>query len=61
MHETLTTLTVADRCDRCGAQAHARTAHGKSTLLWCAHHYREHSDALAPNLIAINSEVTSPA
>ena len=37
------TLTAADRCDRCGAQAYVRarlTSGGE--LLFCAHHGREH-------------------
>lgn len=41
-------LTSNDRCDRCGAQAHARTAHDNGPLLWCAHHHREHHARLAP-------------
>ncbi len=41
------TLNVADRCDRCGAQAYvsARLASG-GELLFCAHHGREHLDKL---------------
>lgn len=38
-----TTLTSADRCDRCGAQAYVRarlSAGGE--LLFCAHHGRAH-------------------
>ncbi len=37
------TLTAADRCDRCGAQAYvrARLASG-GELLFCGHHGREH-------------------
>ena len=39
-------LVVADRCDRCGAQAMVR-AHKKSyELLFCRHHGYEHFDAL---------------
>jgi hypothetical protein len=42
------TLTAADRCDRCGAQAYVRaTLHGGGELLFCAHHGREHTRALA--------------
>ena len=43
-----TPLTAADRCDRCGAQAYVlvRLASG-GQLLFCAHHAREHADALA--------------
>ena len=40
-------LTASDRCDRCGAQAYLRVnlASG-GELLFCAHHAREHGDAL---------------
>ena len=38
-----THLTVADRCDRCGARAYVRvTLPGGGELLFCAHHGREH-------------------
>jgi hypothetical protein len=40
-------LTAADRCDRCGAQAYIRvTLAGGAELLFCAHHGRVHADAL---------------
>ena len=32
------TLTHADRCDRCGAQARVRVVLGSGDLLFCAHH-----------------------
>ena len=42
------TLTTADRCDRCGAQAYVRARlHAGGELLFCAHHGREHTPALA--------------
>jgi len=38
-----TTLTAADRCDRCGAQAYVRARLSSGgELLFCAHHGREH-------------------
>ena len=41
------TLTTADRCDRCGAQAYVRARlHAGGELLFCAHHAREHGDKL---------------
>jgi hypothetical protein len=43
---TTTTFTPAERCDRCGAQAHASAALPSGRLLFCAHHYREHWEAL---------------
>lgn len=40
-------LSAADRCDRCGAQAYLRVAlHSGGELFFCAHHAREHGDAL---------------
>lgn len=41
------TLTAADRCDRCGAQAYvrARLLSG-GELLFCGHHARKHLPAL---------------
>jgi hypothetical protein len=40
-------LTAADRCDRCGAQAYLRVELvSGGELLFCAHHAREHNDAL---------------
>lgn len=40
------TLTAADRCDRCPAQAKHVTHHTFGELLWCEHHYREHAAKL---------------
>ena len=41
------TLTAADRCDRCSAQAYVRaTLHAGGELLFCAHHGRRHESAL---------------
>ncbi|WNN93682.1 hypothetical protein SEA_CALLINALLBARBZ_32 [Arthrobacter phage CallinAllBarbz] len=40
-------LRVADRCDRCGAQAFVKaTLPGAHPLLFCGHHYRKHEPAL---------------
>ena len=40
-------LTAADRCDRCGAQAYIRVVlPSGADLLFCAHHGREHNEAL---------------
>lgn len=36
-------LTAADRCDRCGAQAYVRARlHAGGELFFCLHHSREH-------------------
>ena len=40
---TTTSLTAADRCDRCGAQAYIRVVlNGGTDLLFCAHHGRQY-------------------
>jgi hypothetical protein len=40
-------LSTADRCDRCGAQAYVRARlHGGGELLFCAHHGRQHAPVL---------------
>jgi hypothetical protein len=40
-------LVAADRCDRCGAQAHVRVLlTSGSELLFCAHHARHHESRL---------------
>ena len=51
------TLTAADRCDRCGAQAYVRarlTSGGE--LLFCAHHGREHLPKLHDITTTIEDE-----
>ena len=41
-------LTIADRCDRCGAAAAVRvTLPSGGELLFCGHHGREHTPKLA--------------
>jgi hypothetical protein len=40
-------LSAADRCDRCGAQAYFRVMlAGGGELLFCAHHGRKYGEAL---------------
>ena len=41
-----TTLSAADRCDRCGAQARVRVVLTSGDLLFCAHHAHAHEDKL---------------
>jgi hypothetical protein len=52
-------LLVADRCDRCGAQAYVtvRLAGGQ-LLLFCAHHFTEHEAALIAGGYEIKDERT---
>jgi len=40
-------LKVSDRCDRCGAQAFGAAFKDGMDILFCGHHLREHSPALA--------------
>ncbi len=40
------TLSAADRCDRCGAQARVRVVLSSGDLLFCAHHAHAYEDAL---------------
>lgn len=50
-----TTLNATDRCDRCGAQAYVRAEMRNGELLFCAHHARQHRDALA-GAVAIDDQ-----
>jgi hypothetical protein len=38
---TQPSLTIADRCDRCGAQAFIRAVFASGDLTFCGHHGRE--------------------
>jgi hypothetical protein len=50
-------LTALDLCDRCGAQAYVRVVLPPAgELLFCAHHGRQHADALARVAIEIQDE-----
>jgi hypothetical protein len=50
-------LTALDLCDRCGAQAYVRVVlPGGGELLFCAHHGRQHSEALARIAAEIQDE-----
>jgi hypothetical protein len=50
-------LTVADRCDRCGAQAYVlvRLLSG-GELLFCAHHAKQYESGLRPIAVEIVDE-----
>ena len=41
-------LTAADRCDACGAQAYVRVRLATGELLFCAHHANENRAKLEP-------------
>ena len=50
-------LTASDLCDRCGATAYVRVLlPGSGELLFCAHHNRQHADALAKVAVEIQDE-----
>ena len=50
-------LTAADRCDRCGAQAYVRVTMANGfELLFCAHHGKEHADKLKQVALKIHDE-----
>ncbi len=50
-------LIPTDRCDRCGAQAYVRVLLASSReLLFCAHHNRQHGQALAKVAVEIHDE-----
>lgn len=52
-----TGLTAADRCDRCGAQAYLRVQMPSGAeLFFCAHHGRQHEDALRQVAATIHDE-----
>jgi len=40
------TLSAADRCDRCGAQARVRVVLATGDLLFCAHHAKAYEGKL---------------
>ncbi|QBR90924.1 DUF7455 domain-containing protein [Nocardioides euryhalodurans] len=51
------TLSAADRCDRCGAQAYLRVElQSGGELHFCAHHAREHGEALREVAAAVQDE-----
>ena len=59
-------MTAADRCDRCGAQAYVRVVlSAGGELMFCAHHGREHRDALREVASTVHDEtqklVATPA
>jgi hypothetical protein len=45
------TLSAADRCDRCGAQAYVRVVLASGELLFCAHHAKQHEASLRPTAL----------
>ncbi|MDQ6895019.1 MAG: hypothetical protein M3171_00170 [Actinomycetota bacterium] len=58
MNATLApSLSAADRCDRCGAQAYIRARlESGGELLFCAHHGRQHLPQLQAHASEIHDE-----
>ena len=53
------TLTAADRCDRCGAQAFVRVVLSSGDLLFCAHHAKAYEDKLRATAVDWVDETAS--
>jgi hypothetical protein len=55
----LESLTILDRCDRCGAQAYLRIElAGGSELLFCAHHSRKHGQQFRSIAVSVHDETS---
>jgi len=50
------TLTTADRCDACGAQAYVRAVMPYGELLFCGHHANQHLEKLRAAAVRIQDE-----
>ncbi|HWG94512.1 MAG TPA: hypothetical protein VNU66_09835 [Mycobacteriales bacterium] len=46
------TLTAADRCDRCGAQARVRVVLASGELTFCGHHAKAFEPTLRPTALS---------
>ena len=53
------TLTNADRCDRCGAQARVRVVLAAGDLLFCAHHAKAYEPKLRDQALQWVDETAS--
>ena len=54
-----TSLTAADRCDRCGAQARVRVVLTTGDLLFCAHHAKAYEDKLRASALEYVDETAT--
>ena len=50
------TLTLADRCDRCGAEAKVRATFTTGDLLFCGHHGKAYLDKMTETAVNIVDE-----
>ena len=53
------TLSAADRCDRCGAQARVRVQLTAGELLFCMHHAKAVEPALRPQALEWHDETAA--
>ena len=51
--DTSRPLEVADRCDRCGAQAKVRAVLGNGELYFCGHHARSTGNKLVLQAVQV--------
>ena len=52
-------LTTADRCDRCGAQARVRVVLVTGDLQFCAHHAKAYDDKLRAKAVEYHDETAA--
>ena len=52
-------LTATDLCDRCGARHTSASCSPVGELLFCAHHSRQHAEALAKVAVEIQDETAA--
>jgi len=52
-------LKIADRCDRCGAQAFVLATGVSGELMFCGHHYHEHEYQITQWAYKIINELDS--
>ena len=55
------TLTAADRCDRCGAQARVRVVLVTGDLMFCAHHAKAYDEKLRATAVEYVDETSTLA
>lgn len=56
--EEIVSLTAADRCDLCGAQAFIRVVLATGDLVFCGHHGSENKEKLSPIAISWQDETS---
>ncbi|MEY3406187.1 MAG: hypothetical protein RLZZ556_259 [Actinomycetota bacterium] len=56
--EETVSLTAADRCDLCGAQAFIRVVLATGDLVFCGHHGAENKEKLSPIAVSWQDETS---